>query len=205
MRRAVLIPFLLVSVQFLFFAPNASWAKSDWTGNANLMIGSKALNEDDWEPVDSQAEIGAEVDFAKKSWPVHLAFAALQSSDEDTFYTDFNDQMMRTKIKASTSELRFGVKKIWDQAPVIRPYVGGGLAIIDAELKTSVGSGFQGGSVKNDDQGIGLWIAGGIYWTLFNKLNLGFAVGYSKATVNLFDIDAESGGAHGAFCVGYHW
>lgn len=203
MKKVFFIFIMLLSMPL--FSPNISFAASDWTGNANLITGSKALDEDDWEPVESQAEIGADVDFAKKSWPVHLAFAALQSSDEDTFYTELDDELIRTKAKASTSELRFGVKKIWDQTDVMRPYVGGGLAIIDAELKTSVGSRFQGVSVKSDDQGFGLWVSGGIYWTLFKRLNLGFSVGYSKATLNLFDIDAESGGAHGAFCIGYHW
>ena len=203
MKSVFYIFVMLLSMPFL--TVSTSLAAGDWTGNAGLTFGSKTLDEDDWEPMESQAEIGADVDFAKKSWPVHLAFAVLQSSDEDTFYAEFDDELIRTKAKASTSELRFGVKKIWDQTAVMRPYIGGGLAIIDAELKTSVGSGFQGVSVKSDDQGFGLWVSGGIYWTLFKRLNLGFSVGYSKATLNLFDIDAESGGGHGAFCVGYHW
>lgn len=202
MKRTIAI-FILVSI--LVFSSNASRAAGEWTGNANLIIGSKALEEDDWEPMESQSEVGADIDFAKKSWPVHLAFAALQSSDEDTFYAELDDEMIMARAKATTSELRFGVKKIWDQAAVMRPYIGGGVAIISAELKTSAGSRFHGVSVKSDDQGFGLWVSGGIYWTLFERLNLGFSVGYSKATVNLFDTDSESGGSHGAFYAGYHW
>ena len=203
MKRVIFIVIILFSAPF--FASNACLAASDWTGNANLTLGSKTLDEDDWEPVESQSAVGADVDFARKSWPVHMAFAAIQSSDEDTVYAEVNDEMIRAKVKASTSELRFGVKKIWEPTLIMRPYVGVGLAIINAELKTFLGSRFEGGSVSSDDQGFGLWVSGGVFWTLFEKLNLGFTVGYSKATSNLFDIDAESGGVNGAFCIGYHW
>jgi len=203
MKRVFFIFIILLSMPFI--AVSTSLAAGDWTGNAGLIIGSKTLNEDDWEPVESQSEVGAEVDFAKRSWPFHIAFAALQSSDEDTVYVRYDDERLRTKIKASTTELRAGIKKIWEPTSVMRPYVGGGLALINAEFESSVRYEFEGVSASSDDQGLGLWINGGIYWTLFKQLNLGFSVGYSKATSDLFDIDAESGGVHGAFCVGYHW
>ncbi len=87
----------------------------------------------------------------------------------------------------------------------MRPYAGGGLALINAEFESAVRHEVGGVSASSDDQGLGLWINGGIYWTLFKQLNLGFNVGYSRATSDLFDIDAESGGVHGAFYVGYHW
>lgn len=39
------------------------WAPDYWTGNVNVFIGVKALDEDDWEPVDMHDQIGVLADF----------------------------------------------------------------------------------------------------------------------------------------------
>jgi hypothetical protein len=52
---------------------------------------------------------------------------------------------------------------------------------------------------------VGYWINGGAYITLSHHYNLGVELGYSKATIKLYDTDGEAGGAHVALFVGYHW
>jgi len=190
-----------ISVLFVFamcFASNRSYAQEAWTGNANLVVGSKSLDKDDWEPVESQSELGIDVDFAPKSWPLHFAVGYIQSTDDDTFYEDFEHY----KFKVTTNELRFGVKQIWEPTLTMRPFIGGGLAMINAKAKLSI---IGHGSASEDDEAVGLYVNGGIFWTLASYLNLGFEIGYSKATVDIYDIDAEAGGTHALFIVGYHW
>ena len=104
------------------------------------------------------------------------------------------------KLEAETSELNIGVRKIWDQSPNVRPFIGGGLAFINAEAK---GSGL-GVTVSDDDTGTGIWIGGGVYWTLADHFNIGLEAKYSDAEVTIFGVDAEAGGTHFGVLVGYH-
>jgi hypothetical protein len=168
--------------------------KDNWDVNTNLTIGAKALDNDDWEPVESQVELGLNVDFAHKSWPFNFAIGILGSA------IDKNDYF-GTKVEGSTSELRVGLKKIWEPTSKMWIYIGLGLAIINAKLKL----GGHDDEVSDDDNGSGEYISGGIFWTLARHLNLGFELGTSGATATVFDYDTKAGGYHGLFLIGYHW
>lgn len=67
MKRLFSILALLMAITF--FASNQSFAAGDWNVNANLAMGAKALNKDDWEPLESHTEMGFNVDFGKKNGP----------------------------------------------------------------------------------------------------------------------------------------
>jgi len=56
-----------------------------------------------------------------------------------------------------------------------------------------------------DDSSIGIWLNGGIYWTLGEAFNLGFELAYSHAKVTVFGEDANAGGGHAGILLGYHW
>jgi hypothetical protein len=192
MKRIFFICVLLLSITFFF--SNQSFAANEWNVNTNFAIGAKALDETDWEPVESQDELGLSIDFAPKTWPfsIEIGFLASATEEKDFYYMD---------VEGSTTELRAGIKKIWEPTTTMRPYVGGGLAIINAELKLS--DSYD--EISVDDQGVGGYVSGGIFWTIARHLNLGFELGYSKATVTLADYDGEAGGGHALFFVGYHW
>lgn len=191
MKRLFSILALLMTITF--FASNQSFAAGDWNINTNLTIGAKALDKDDWEPLESQTEMGLNVDFGKKTWPLSIDIGLLASTKEDDFDGD--------DIEGSTTELRVGIKKIWEPTPNMRPYIGGGLALIGAELKVSDGDY----SISADDEAVGGYVNGGICWTVGRHLNLGFDLGYSKATVTIADYEGEAGGGHALFLIGYHW
>jgi len=59
---------------------------TDWTGNINVFMGGKQLEEDDWEPLDEQDEYGIMLDFKQESWPISIAIDFLSSSDKQTCY-----------------------------------------------------------------------------------------------------------------------
>ena len=166
----------------------------EWTGNANLIIGQKSLEEDDWKPVEDQTELGILVDFRKVGWPVSIAIDLLGAGDVHESGVN--------KDTGFTSENHLGVRKIWDDTGTgFRPYVGGGIAVVFGKLEIKTGAT----TVEEDDTGSGFWIGAGTYWTAGPKLNLGLDIRYSQADVTLFNKEREAGGLHTGLFVGYHW
>jgi opacity protein-like surface antigen len=169
----------------------------NWTGNVNFFLGGKVLDEDDWAPLDEQPEFGILIDFKQHHWPVSIAIDLLHSRDDHGQFVGNNF----LNVEGNTTELNLGVRKIWDHFPRVRPYIGGGLAIINAEVEASV----SGAKVSVDDTGAGFWINGGVYWTLGKSFNIGIDLRYSKAEVTFFNVDIEAGGVHTGLLLGIHW
>lgn len=183
--------FLVIILLTAFFS---NVHANDWTGNLNFLLGQKKLDKDDWEPFEKQAEFGILVDFKQKEWPLSIAIDLLGSSDEEP--------ILGFDVEARTSELDIGVRKVWEvSGATIKPFVGGGLAFISAELESRYGYA----SVSDDDSGTGYWLNAGVYWTLGPAFNLGLEWRYSRAEVTLYGIEAEAGGSHGGLILGYHW
>lgn len=181
----------ILAVILMMFFINAN--ADEYTGNLNFFLGAKSLDENDWAPVDQQAEFGVLVDFKQQSWPVSMAIDFLGSVDEATEFG--------INIEGTTSEFDIGVRKIWGaEGSSVRPYIGGGIAFIRAEFK---GTSFM--TVSDDDNGTGIWLNGGVYWTLNQSFNLGLDLRYSQADVTLFDVEGEAGGTHAGVILGYHW
>ncbi len=193
------VPGLILAVAFVALPYDAFAQQSGSTGNVNLFLGGKALDEDDWEPADSQGEIGIEVDVRPRDWPISLVIGLRGGADEADV---FDPVLGSATFESSTSELNVGVKKIWEPAGTpLRPYVGGGLvyATAEATLKTAFGD------VSEDDSGVGFWLGGGLYVTLAEHFNLGVDLRFSRAEVTIFGVDAEAGGNHLGLIAGYHW
>ena len=170
-----------------------------WTGNVNLLLGAKALDEDDWEPIHEHGQGGLLVDFRPADWPVSIAVDFLRSRDSDSVFDPGSGLFV--DVRGETSELNLGVRKIWDERPSVRPFVGGGLAHISASLRASA----AGLRVSDSDNSIGFWLNGGVYWTLGESFNLGLDLRYSQASVNLFGVSTDAGGGHAGLLLGYHW
>ena len=161
----------IFGVMLMLFVVNAH--AGGYTGNVNFFLGQKSLDSDDW--------------------PVNVAIDILVSADEAT--------ELGIRFESITSEINGGVRKIWEvSGSSFRPYIGGGLAIISAELE---GTSFT--TVSDDDSSLGIWLNGGVYWTLGRSFNLGLDLRYSRAEVNIFGVDVEAGGTHAGLILGYHW
>jgi hypothetical protein len=192
---------LLITAYFLLSTPNLATC-NDWTGNLNVFLGVKVLDEDEWDPVEEQDELGIKVDFKHQGWPVSIVIDYLSSSGEETALM-FDPQLgtVEFDIEGEISELNLGVRKIWDQSPHTRPFIGVGISYISAEYKGTA----LGITVSDSDNGVGIWLGGGVYWTLADHFNIGLEAGFSTADVTLFDVDADAGGGHFGVLVGFHW
>lgn len=181
----------IISAVFLALVFTSSHASGS-SGNINFFIGTKSLEKSDWEPVDEHAELGVLVDFKAPDWPVSFAIDFLVSGAKES--------QLGLDIEGRTSEIDIGVRKIFDDHnSSVRPYIGGGLALISAEIEAT------NFSISDDDRSLGIWLNGGVYWTLNQSFNIGIDLRYSKAEVTLFNVDGEAGGTHIGLMLGYHW
>lgn len=176
----------------------AAAQETGWTGNANLFLGSKALNKNEWEPANDQAEIGVEVDFRKRDWPVSIAIDFLGAYGEGKVYDPFFGEV---RLESETDELSVGIRKVWDSAPHARPFIEGGLSLVKATARVSM----FGAAIEDSGNGSGYWLGGGIYWTLGEAFNIGLELRASSAKANIFDQDLKAGGGHAGLLLGYHW
>lgn len=165
-----------------------------WGGGSNnivLYLGAKSLDSGDWAPVDEHTEAGVGVDFQPAGLPFGFDVRLLASESDTTFLGD----------TMTTSELDFGLRKTWGQSGYsnMHPYLAGGLAAISGE--------FLGIS----DSAGGIWVAFGIYWVLSASPGApGLAIGgelMSSAAYADFGTgtDANIGGGHFNFTIGYHF
>jgi len=182
-------------------------------GDANFLFGYKMLSEGEFDDlgVDNQPELGVSVtlDF---QWPVALAIDLLSSHDDTTEATS-PTVMRRTRV--DTLELNIGVRKFWE-IKKWRPYVGGGLAMIQLDAKQTTSTNILGNIVKDtliddDDTGVGFWLSGGTLWMLPEGFNVGAELRYSDADSDLTSEgftskqNFDAGGFHLAVMLGYHW
>ncbi|MBU0995892.1 MAG: hypothetical protein KJ737_25635 [Proteobacteria bacterium] len=200
----------LLMISFIFALFSKTVTASEWTGNVNLLLGVKMLNENDWEPVNEQGELSIHVDLRSRDWPISIEMGLSGSYDTQEDYIGIED----FNRDGSTGEFKFGVRKTWEPDESFRPYLGGGLAVITVKEELR----FPQVSYNDEDTCLGLWIHGGLYWTLSNAFNIGFDLGFTGGKASLIDIDLQTadnkiftekdiaaGGGHFAFFVGYHW
>jgi opacity protein-like surface antigen len=182
---------IIVAVIVTIFSIGAH--AQEFSGNVNFLLGQKSLDSDDWTPLEDQLAFAVMFDFKQDNWPVSIALDLLGSYDEQT--------ELGVKFEATTSEFDAGVRKIWEVSDgTIKPYIGGGIAFVNAEIKAT-----DFVTVSDDDNAVGYWLNGGIYWTLNQHFNLGFDLRYSDAGVTLVGFDVEAGGSTAGIFLGYHW
>jgi hypothetical protein len=177
-RFFVVVFLMLFGVLAVF--NGAAWAG----GNVNFMYGHKSIDEV-WEPVEEQSEYGLMIDFKAENWPLSIALDLLFSDDSSDGFD------------GETRELSLGVRKYFSVNDRFKPYVGGGLVHIYTEY------GYSGYS--DDDAAVGIWLSGGVLYTIAERLNIGVDLRYSDAEVTMWDLDVEAGGSHLLLFAGIHF
>jgi opacity protein-like surface antigen len=175
-------------------------AQDEWTGNVNAFLGRKTLDKDDWAPAEKQGEFGVEIDFRQRDWPLSIAIDLMGASGEGDVYDPFFGTI--DKFKSRTTEINIGARKIWNEPAPVRPFIGGGLSFMRAEAEVEVPGV---GSNTESGNGTGIWLGGGVYFTLGQHFNIGLELKYSTANVNIAGVDVNAGGTHFGLLAGYHW
>lgn len=164
-----------------------------WTGNVNLVFGAKNFHDEFWKPVDSQPGFGVMLDARQEEWPLGLAV--------DYFYSGDSGASGGVKKEADVSELNLGIRKVWRATRTFRPFLGVGTSLAYAKLEMTA----NGVSASDSDSGAGVWVGGGLYWTLARALNVGFLYKHSTAKVTLLDERLDAGGNFFGTLVGLAW
>lgn len=186
---------LLLAVAVCVSPPAA--AEERWRGDANLLLGGRRLNYEDWEPTHRMGQLGIVTSFQPAGWPLALAGDLLLAGSEEPAPAPGGPGEQRGR----TTELDLGVRKAWRATETFRPYVGGGLAFVTGRIERAG----PAGTVADEDDGAGLWLGGGLGWAVGKAINLGLDARVSRARARLFGDNKNAGGASlGAF-VGYRW
>lgn len=173
--------------------------------------------------VDQARGFGATAAFGPRSWPVAFYVGLLTGSGDDSFSKSSDITILdsagtvsgKARLTVKLQELRVGADKSWEVLPNIRPYVAGGLSVIKAKGGISVGSGEEvadlnisnsaSWSTEDDDRAFGMWLGGGVSWTMPNDYDIGFEVSYTRATATLWGADVDAGGPGYGIFLGRHW
>ncbi len=183
---------ITVSVVFLLATPLAH--AGDWTGNNSGYLGTKSIDDNNWPDLDHELAMGAIIDIRQQDWPVSIALDFVSTGDRH----DYGSQEDETTVL----EGHIGIRKVFTLAnSPIRPYLGGGMALVAAEISSDIGSV----SISEDDHVIGKWIGIGSYFDLGPQLHMGIDMRYSAAEVRLSNQDRDIDGVYTGVSLGYHW
>ncbi|MCK4739818.1 MAG: hypothetical protein KAT46_07700 [Deltaproteobacteria bacterium] len=172
--------------------PSSAYAE-EVSANLNLLLGSKELYPDDWEPVDNQFEVGLRFDIKMESWPISIAidtYGAIGIATESSVWD----------VTSETSELALGVRVYSEEDSNSAGFAGIGVAHIYAEEVWDDGLV----EIADEDESWGLWIDAGVI-TYIGPFSLGAMARLSHATVDIFGKSREAGGGHLGLFAGIHF
>jgi hypothetical protein len=158
-------------------------------GTARIFLGWKALDEHDWDPVESQGEFAILTDFGPEEWPVRLAADLRFGAEEERF--------LGVDATSFSWELNLGVRQVFDTKSPVRPYFGGGVSIGGATLDLD--------SDSDSDSGMGLWIDFGVDIDLGGPVSLGLELCFSLIPIDIAGEATNAGGVHFGITVGFSW
>jgi len=146
---------------------------------------ARSLDQDFWDPIEDQYGGGVTVDMGAPGSPLHFAVGLHGSVGTE----DFNNPLLINDATGVISELSFGIAKVWETKGSTRPFLSGGLSFVRAEVEADTVLG----DVDDNDDSIGVWVEGGVYWRLSPHFNLGlFGRLLAGSNITLFDEDGDA-------------
>jgi hypothetical protein len=179
-------------------------ASAVWAGNVNLIVGKRSMKDDGlWkgafqEPIDEQDVYGVNIDWAPEEWPVNLLFGASMSTADGVIL----DPMGSIDTDVEIMEVSFGLIHTWEGHKLLRPYIGGGLSSVLAEIDASR----AGLSEKFDDKSFGFFVNGGLYLRFGRHFNVGLDGRFLYLTdLNIEGLSFDADYLQLGLLLGWHW
>jgi len=168
-------------------------------GNATFVLGVRSLDEDDWDPIETQRLGGTTVDFGREGWPVHLAIGVYTSRNEDVVT---EPGFGSVEIEGTLEELSFGVHKTFEPGRNVRPFLGGGVSSLTASLEIDA----LGERLEEDDRSFAIYGQGGVYWRIGSRFNLGLDVRMvTRSDMSIEGIEFDSDYTQVGLLLGWGW
>ncbi len=174
------------------------------TGTAGVALGVKILDSG-WEPLGDQTVSIISLTIGKKAWPVQIALDYVSGEASDThvggfpLIPPFCCFTTTVLAESETTEWDVGVHRVFRQDKKFRPYLGGGIAFMDGELRVPA----QG--IFADESTTGYWADTGFRQGAGRWWEWGIDLRYSKGEVNLGSGDVDAGGPQALFYFGGAW
>lgn len=197
---------------------------SGHTGSLGLHVGGRFLDKDEWSPGENQLEMGIGLDLGKVDWPFLIHLGYLTASGDATS-GKFPKNRQTLSAKTETSELRLGIKHLFNRSGNFRPWLSAGLSRVNFSGTLTTTEYYQTPDMnppfysveykeQQDHQATAFWMTGGAEWLFFDSLSLGMELGYTLAfaPVEYEPTDPDYGireipigGSHAHLVIGYHW
>jgi hypothetical protein len=170
-------------------------------GSLDLLLGVRSFEEDvDLEPSETHDFLAIQYGIDSEKLPVHVFFA-LQTSEADNTFSNFSGEFNR---KISTTQFDLGMIKLFEQYTYLRPYVGGGFSIV--KMEDEVTTVATGNSTSEDDTSPGLFLNGGVYVRLGERLKVGIDLRILRlAAVDLGTLSTDANSIQLGMMVGWRF
>ena len=136
--------------------------------SVHFLLGQKHLSEDRFLIPETGESLGALLSFGKADWPILIAVDLLETSAE-------GQGRFTPKVELDTFEVAIGVRRFWKVGQA-RPYVGGGVVYVQATYEETRDDAISPAYWKDETDGYGPWVSGGVAWRLGRRFDLGFDV-----------------------------
>lgn len=172
-----------------------------------LFIYANRSVDGDFEPVEDQRAFGVNIFLKRDTWPISLVFG-FSRSDENEF-VNISIPMVGTipgEVEGEISEFSLGVVKVWDGAEHARPFVGGGLTLLEAEFDLSGTGMLVTVSAVDDDRTVAPYVHGGVFWRLWDALEIGVEARFvTNAEVDLLGSKMDADYVQLGAIAGWGW
>lgn len=165
--------------------------------NVNAVVGGRIMDEEEWEPVDNPPALGVNADFGLFGWPVNIALGLHASTAEDRLSAGGS----RVDVTETVVDVSAGVIRSWTVAGNIHPYVGGGVAFVQAEKEVDPPGSSK---LSGDDSSPALYLDWGLTWRLGYSFNLGLTGRFVAGTdLSFGDEDFNADHFQGGLILGW--
>lgn len=159
----------------------------------SVYYGQKYLDQSDWEPVESQSEIGVGMTYQQPDLPVIWVGNLLRSSDTGT---DTTIPASPAKASGKTTQLSGGARKNFTEGST-KVFAEGGLLLASITLKDIDAA--TGLPERTTGSALGLWLGGGLDAMLTPVISVGGLIRISQASKQNFSFGGTHFGLYAAF------
>lgn len=174
------------------------------TGSVGIAAGVKILDEG-WEPLGDQTAFVVKLTIGKTHWPALIAidYASAEAREVDVtgfpLFPPFCCFSTAVRAESETTEWDLGVRRGFRAGKKFRPYLGGGVAFIDGELRVPAQNIFA------DESTTGYWLDAGFRAPAGSVLEWGIDLRYSDGDIDLGSGKVEAGGPQYLLYFGFPW
>ena len=137
------------------------------TQAVQLTVASRQLDDVPWAPVEDGTAFGLAYSYEGPTLGYELGLQ--YTSEDDDSVRDVQGVPWTFSVQLETLELYGGVRKTYFEGASVRPYVGAGVTLIQANSEAAV----NGAPIDSDDVGFGGYVRAGLLVPISDRFRIG--------------------------------